>query len=94
VLVVDGLFLHRPELRAYWHFSIFLDAPFDITVPRGAARGPGFGDADPLAPSNQRYVEGNRIYFSEVAPKTHATVVIDYADFSRPSIVAWKGCDQ
>jgi uridine kinase len=90
VLVFDGLFLHRPELRAYWDFSIFLDAPFEITVPRGASRGPGFGDPDPLAPSNQRYTGGNMIYFSESFPKEHASVIIDYADFSQPRIVAWK----
>jgi uridine kinase len=38
VLIFDGLFLHRPELCAYWDFSIFLDGSFDITVPRGAPR--------------------------------------------------------
>jgi hypothetical protein len=41
VLVLDSPFLHRPELRDIWDFSIFLDAPFDVTIPRGAARGPG-----------------------------------------------------
>ena len=91
ILVFDGLFLHRPELRDYWHFSIYLDAPFEITVPRGASRGPGFGDPDPSAASNQRYIGGNMIYFSEASPKTHATVVIDYADLSRPRILGWKG---
>ena len=25
ILVLDGIFLHRPELRGYWDFSIFLD---------------------------------------------------------------------
>ena len=38
VLIFDGLFLHRPELKRYWDFTIYLDAPFEITVPRGAAR--------------------------------------------------------
>lgn len=89
VLVFDGLFLHRPELRAYWDFSVFLDAPFDITIPRSASRGPGFGDPDPAAPSNARYIGGNRLYFARSAPKSHATVVVDYADISRPRIVTW-----
>lgn len=91
MLVFDGLFVHRAELRSYWHFSVFLDAPFEITVPRGASRGPGFGDPDPLAPSNERYVEGNRMYFREAAPKTQATVVIDNSDHRQPKIVSWKG---
>jgi uridine kinase len=91
VLVFDGLFLHRPELRNYWDFSVFLDAPFEITVPRGAARGAGFGDPDPAAASNMRYVRGNRLYFAEAQPKSRATVVIDYADVAEPRIVAWAG---
>jgi uridine kinase len=90
VLVFDGLFLHRSELRGYWDFSIFLDAPFEVTVPRGAARGAGFGDPDPSSPSNRRYVEGNMIYFREARPRDHATVVINYTDLSRPSVVTWR----
>lgn len=90
ILVFDGLFLHRPELRSYWDFSIFLDAPFEVTVPRGAARGAGFGDPDPRAPSNRRYVEGNEIYLREVDPKGHATVVVDNTDLERPWIVDWR----
>jgi len=34
VLVFDGIFLHRPELRNAWSLSIFLDASFDVTIPR------------------------------------------------------------
>ncbi len=35
-LIIDGIFLHRPELRAYWDLSIFLKVDFAISVPRGA----------------------------------------------------------
>jgi uridine kinase len=42
-LIPDGLFLHRQELRDTWDFSIFPDAPFEVTIPRGAVRGPGWG---------------------------------------------------
>jgi uridine kinase len=90
VLIFDGLFLHRPELCDYWDFSIFLDAPFEVTVPRGAARGQGFGDPDPSAASNHRYVEGNAIYFREARPRDLATVILDYADLLNPRIVRWK----
>jgi uridine kinase len=73
VLVLDGLFLHRPELRDIWDFSIFLDAPFEVTIPRGAVRGPGWGGSpDPAAPSNRRYVEGQQICLRENAPQARA----------------------
>ena len=90
ILVFDGLFLHRPELRDYWDVSIFLDAPFEITVPRGAARAPSFSDPDPAASSNRRYVEGNLIYLREAAPRERAAIVIDHSDLRHPRVVSWR----
>ena len=84
IVLIDGLFLHRPELRDVWELSIFLHVPFETSVPRGAARGPGFGSPDPLAPSNRRYVEGNRLYFREAAPWQHAGFIVDNTDLARP----------
>ena len=80
VLVFDGIFLHRPELRRYWDFSVFLDVRFEVSIPRGAQRGEG--SPDPLAPQNRRYVEGQRLYFQECAPREHATVVVNYDDLA------------
>ena len=91
VLILDGLFLHRQELRDTWDFSIFLDAPFAVTIPRGAARGPGWGGSpDPAAPSNRRYVEGQRIYLRENEPQSRANVVIGYSDLAAPLVMAWR----
>lgn len=85
VLIVDGIFLHRPELRGYWDFSVFLDVRFEISIPRGAQRGEG--SADPLDPSNRRYVEGQQLYLRECDPKAHATVVVSYDDLSAPYVL-------
>lgn len=87
VLIVDGLFLHRPELRDVWDDSVFLRVPFEVSVPRGAARGPGYGSPDPQAASNRRYVEGNRLYFREADPERHAGVVVDNTDLAAPFFV-------
>ncbi len=38
VAVVDGLFLHRPELAGLWDFTIFLEVPFEVTAARMAER--------------------------------------------------------
>ncbi|GAA5511825.1 hypothetical protein Dcar01_00538 [Deinococcus carri] len=87
LLLLDGLFLHRPELRDVWDDSIFLQVDFEISVPRGAARGPGYGSPDPRAESNRRYVEGNRLYFREAQPWEHAGVVVDQGDLDAPFVV-------
>jgi uridine kinase len=75
VLVVDGLFLHRDELAGQWDFSIFLSAPFEVTVARMAAR--DGSHPDPEHPSQSRYVRGQRIYFAACQPWRRATIVID-----------------
>jgi uridine kinase len=85
VLVLDGIFLHRPELLGRWDLSVFLDAPFAVTVPRGAQRGDG--SPDPGAPSNRRYVEGQRLYLARCRPHARATVVVDNTDLAHPRIV-------
>ena len=84
LLLFDGLFLHRPELRQFWDASVFLRVPFDISVPRGASRGEGYGSPDPAATSNARYIGGQKLYFAEAQPEQHATFVIDNTDLNAP----------
>ncbi|MFB9993970.1 uridine kinase [Deinococcus oregonensis] len=86
ILIVDGLFLHCPELRGLWDDSVFLRVDFDVSVPRGAARGPGYGSPDLHAESNQRYVRGNRLYFQEAQPEQWAGLVVDNNDLERPFV--------
>jgi uridine kinase len=86
VLVFDGIFLHRPELRSHWDFSVFLEVGFAVSIPRGAQRGEG--SPDPDAAENRRYVEGQRIYLRECEPKRHATMVIDNEDLAFPRVVS------
>jgi uridine kinase len=90
-LIVDGIFLHRPELRSCWDLSIFLKVAFDVSVPRGAQRGPNFGASDPGAPLSQRYVGGQQRYLSECDPEQRADIVIGYDDLREPKILKWSG---
>jgi uridine kinase len=86
VLVFDGIFLHRSELREQWDFSIFLQVGFDVSVARCASR--DGTSPDPFAGVNQRYVEGQRRYFHDARPWRQATVVVDNTNLAEPSIVA------
>jgi uridine kinase len=88
ILIFDGIFLHRPELRSFWDYSVFLDVPFEVSVARGAERhrGDPLADPDPEAEINRRYVAGQRRYLRECEPWQHATVVIDNTDLQRPRI--------
>ena len=84
ILLFDGLFLHRPELRQFWDASIFLRVPFDVSIPRGASRGEGYGSPDPAATSNARYIGGQRLYFAEAQPEQYAPFVVDNSDLNTP----------
>jgi uridine kinase len=85
VLVVDGIFLHRPELRDLWDWSIWLEVPFEVSYARMALR--DGSDPDPDAPSNSRYREGQEIYLREARPREAASVIVDNADLAHPRIV-------
>jgi uridine kinase len=85
VLIFDGLFLHRKELRDEWDLTIYLDVPFDVSYARMAKR--DRSDPDPHAPANRRYYEGQKLYFREVDPQRNADILIDYAEFDAPRIV-------
>lgn len=85
VVLVDGIFLHRRELAAVWDVSVFLDAPFEVTVPRMAAR--DGSPADPDHPAQRRYVDGQRLYLEECRPRHLATVVVDLTDLERPQVL-------
>jgi uridine kinase len=88
-LIVDGIFLHRPELRACWDLSIFLKVDFDVSVPRGAQRVTTSDASDAASPANQRYVGGQKRYLGECEPEQRADIVIGYNDLREPKILKW-----
>jgi uridine kinase len=85
VLVFDGLFLNRPELRDEWDLSVFLDVSFEVSFARLAAR--DGRDPNPEAPANRRSLEAQQLYFKECRPQKSADVLIDYTDFDVPFLM-------
>ncbi|XVX18881.1 uridine kinase [Actinomycetota bacterium] len=83
IVVVDGIFLHRPELADVWDATVWLEVPFEVSVPRGNARFEGLVD-DPESPDNARYVGGQRLYLAEADPAGRATWVLDNTDLDHP----------
>ncbi len=86
VLLFDGVFLLRPELRAFWDFSVFVRAGFRATLPRAMKRDVDlFGGADAVRERyERRYIPGQMLYISEAAPEEWATVVVDNNDPDEP----------
>ena len=85
VLVVDGIFLQRPELADAWELVVFLDVPFTETARRMAVR--DGTDPDPDHPRTRRYVEGQRLYYAACDPRQRADVLVDNTDFDSPRVL-------
>lgn len=84
ILLVDGIFLHRPELVDFWDLTVFFDVPSMESVRRMSVRDGLPGDPD--AEENARYVGGQKLYLSECRPADRATVLVAYEDLDRPVI--------
>lgn len=86
IVLVDGIFLQRPELADVWDATVWVDAPFTVTVPRGNARFPGQHDPDPEAAINRRYVDGQRLYLDDAKPSERSTWILDNTDLRHPCL--------
>jgi uridine kinase len=85
VLVVDGIFLQRPELARCFDLVVWLDAPFQVTFARMGAR--DGSPSEPTHPLNRRYLGGQRRYLRECSPRDRAGVVVDVTDVDAPVLV-------
>jgi uridine kinase len=88
MLVVDGTFLQRPELRSWWDFIVFVEADERVAELRGIARDAAhLGDED-LAKRlyADRYRPAFVLYTAEVDPKADADAIFDNNDFNSPTL--------
>lgn len=85
VLLVDGVFVQRPELADVWHFVVWLEAPDEIRVARMAVRDGTVGDVND--PDQQRYLGAQRIYLETCDPAARADVVIGNSDGEHPILL-------
>ena len=88
VLVFDGVFLLRPELRQYFDFSVFLKVDFTVTLKRAEQRDIDlFGSIEEVHRRYQeRYVPGQQLYLSSVQPERWASIIVNNNDPLRPTV--------
>jgi uridine kinase len=88
VLVVDGTFLQRPELKPWWDFTVFVETDEHIAERRGIARDAlHIGDLE-LATQlfAQRYRPAFELYVGEVDPVAEADAVLANNDVDNPGL--------
>jgi uridine kinase len=88
ILLLDGVFLLRPELRAYFDFSIFLRVDFSVTLGRAEQRDIALlGNVEEVRRRYlERYIPGQQIYLATAQPERFASIIIDNNDLARPVV--------
>jgi uridine kinase len=74
-LVADGVFLQRPELDDLWNLRIWIDISFEDALERAVIRDGDLFD-DVRERYERRYFPGQRLYLSEVDPRSRADIVV------------------
>jgi uridine kinase len=89
ILLFDGIFLLRPELRPFWDYAIFLRARFDVTLARALRRDAALlGSVESVEDRyKSRYIPAQRIYLDTCRPESRADLVIDNNDPDNATIV-------
>ena len=91
VLLFDGVFILRRELRESWDLSIFVDAGFDVTLARALERDLAlFGSERAVRERYEsRYVPGERLYLERSRPRERADAVVHNDEPANPGL-EWR----
>lgn len=88
VLIVEGIFLQRPELISYWDLKIFLHVDFEVSLARNIKRAKDqakIGSVQDIKKRYKaRYMPGQKLYFQDAYPSITADIVINNNDFNNP----------
>ena len=89
VLLLDGVFLLRPELAGRWDLSIFVSAAFEQVLERARLRDLArLGSAAEVERRfRTRYIPAQQLYFATASPADHADIVVHNDEPGRP---AWE----
>jgi uridine kinase len=89
VVVVDGVFLHRPELADLRDATLWVEADIDVAADRGAERNRVWFDSldETYERFRMRYKPAQRRYIEEQRPRERATFVFRNTDLREPELV-------
>jgi len=89
VLLLDGVFLLRPELIGWWDLSIFVSAAFEQILDRARIRDLARlgSTAEVERRFRTRYIPAQKLYFATARPADHADIIVHNDEPRRP---AWE----
>jgi uridine kinase len=93
IVIVDGIFLLRPELARLWTFRVFVAVSEEESLRRGVERDsvlhPSREEAERLY--RTRYLPAQRLYAAQAAPREAADAILWNDDPASPRLVLREG---
>jgi len=87
IVLVDGIFLGRPELAGSWDLWVYLHVEQAVARERGVERDRDLYGDETLDRYMTRYEPGQALYLKAVDPMTHADVVVDNTNYDEPKLL-------
>ena len=88
ILIVEGVFLFRPEIFRFLHVKLFIEVSFENVLQRVLLRDVAtlITEAKIRERYEKKYIPGQMLYLNEVAPRSIADAVIDNNNFENPRL--------
>jgi uridine kinase len=88
VVLVDGVFLFRPELDDLWDVRVYVDVDAAASLRRGPERDLAWMNSieEAEAKYHSTYIPGEDHYIASVEPRAKAYVIIDNRDLTEPRL--------
>jgi uridine kinase len=88
IVIIDGVFLFRPELKDCWDYRVFIEIDTASAMERGISRDAAWMGSPEIARERyeRRYVPGERLYLESVRPWEIADVIVTNDRPESPSV--------
>jgi uridine kinase len=87
-LIIDGVFLNRPELRGSWNFTIWVDADAAVRAQRLLVR----EGVEPGSELALRYTGAQELYERDARARDAAAAIVDNTDPDHPKRIFEDSC--
>ncbi|MEI7497856.1 MAG: hypothetical protein WCK11_01060 [Candidatus Falkowbacteria bacterium] len=88
IILIEGIFLFRPELVKYFDYKIFIEIDLEESKKRAINRPVGkhrIGSEEEITKRyDNRYIPGQIMYYEEAKPHDVADVIIDNNNIEKP----------
>jgi uridine kinase len=89
VVIIDGIFLLRPDLRTYWDYTIWLDIDWQTMIERAAGRDSAWVGSPDVVVERYRsfWIPTHELYERAMTPRQFADVIVDHRNPETPCVM-------